>query len=403
MDEWRNEWIGNLVSFEYGSALRADSRTGSGFGVYGANGVVGRHETALVSGPGIIIGRKGTVGAVRWSDGDFWPIDTTYWVQPLVDVDLRWVFEALSRVGLDSLDSSTGVPGLNRRDAYEQSVLVPPLEEQRRIAEILDTLDEAIQATERVIAKHERIRSGLASDLLTGNGGDAHNNRTSGSWTTGGFRREVRHDSNLPGVLPSGWSVQRLGAIGSFFRGSGGPKRDEVDDGFPCVRYGDLYTFHDSSIRDTRSRISVDRTESYTKLEYGDLLFAGSGETLDEIGKSAVNLMRERAYCGGDVIILRPEIEIIPSFLGYVADSTSSRVQKSRMGSGSTVMHIYSDQLRNLTVWVPPLEEQWRIAEILDTADETIQTNAEELKKLQQLRSGLADDLLSGRVRTVEE
>ena len=116
-----------------------------------------------------------------------------------------------------------------------------------------------------------------------------------------------------------------------------------------------------------------------------------------------MNLIREPAFCGGDVIILRPEIEIIPSFLGYVADGAPSRIQKSRMGSGSTVMHIYSAQLKDLIVWVPPLGEQRRIAEILDTADETIRANEEQLRKLQRLRSGLADDLLSGRVRTVDQ
>ena len=209
--------------------------------------------------------------------------------------------------------------------------------------------------------------------------------------------RDIPHDYELPERLPGDWSAQKLGGIGSFVRGSGGPKRDEVSDGFPCVRYGDLYTFHDCCIRDTRSRISAGRTKSYTKLQYGDLLFAGSGETLDEIGKSAVNLMREPAYCGGDVIILRPEIEIIPSYLGYVADCTSSRIQKSRMGSGSTVMHIYSGQLSDLTVWVPPLEEQRRIADILDTLDETIQFTERVIAKHEAIRSGLTSDLLKGR------
>ena len=166
MVEWRDEQLGNLVSFEYGSALRAESRTGHGFSVYGSNGVVGHHDSALVAGPGIIIGRKGSVGALHWSEDDFWPIDTTYWVKPKVDLDLRWIREALGLAGLESLDFSTGVPGLNRYDAYARWVSVPPLEEQRRIAEILDTIDETIQAAERVIRKLKKVRSGLLLDLL---------------------------------------------------------------------------------------------------------------------------------------------------------------------------------------------------------------------------------------------
>ena len=204
-----------------------------------------------------------------------------------------------------------------------------------------------------------------------------------------------RVKSGLLGVLPDGWSAERLGRIGLFLRGSGDSKQDEVDDGLPCVRYGDLYTHHDCRITDTRSRISPDRVDSYTPLRYGDVLFASSGETVDDIGRSAVNLIRERAYCGGDVIILRPAIEINSSFLGHVADCASSRIQKSRLGRGSTVIHIYDEELRDLVIPVPPLEEQRRIAEILDTIDETIQATERVIAKLWSERVGAVEEQLA--------
>lgn len=201
-------------------------------------------------------------------------------------------------------------------------------------------------------------------------------------------------ESGLLGALPSEWMAERLGNIGHFLRGGGGSKQDEVDDGLPCVRYGDLYTHHDGRVTDTRSRIDPDRTSSYTALHYGDLLFAGSGETADDIGRSAVNLMRERAYCGGDVIILRPAIEINSSFLGHAADSALSRIQKSRMGRGSTVIHIYAEQLRNMVIPMPPLEEQRRIAEVLDSFDDAIRASERVIAKRRQVRAGLAQELL---------
>ena len=71
MAEWQEMQLGNLVRLEYGAALRAESRTGRGFPVYGSNGVVGHHDMALVLGPGIIVGRKGSAGAVQWSRGEF--------------------------------------------------------------------------------------------------------------------------------------------------------------------------------------------------------------------------------------------------------------------------------------------------------------------------------------------
>ncbi|MYI29038.1 MAG: restriction endonuclease subunit S [Acidimicrobiales bacterium] len=166
--------------------------------------------------------------------------------------------------------------------------------------------------------------------------------------------------------IPEHWQIMDLGRIGSFFKGGGGTKADETEEGHPCVRYGDLYTRHEFHIRESRSRINPDRAAVYTQIQYGDLLLAGSGETLEEIGKSAVNLLHESAFCGGDVVICRPEIEIDATFLGYAADCAPSRHQKSGMGRGVTVMHIYSSELKKLAIAVPPLEEQAQISAFLD-------------------------------------
>ena len=136
------------------------------------------------------------------------------------------------------------------------------------------------------------------------------------------------------GDIPSHWQSKDLCRIGHFFKGGGGTKEDETEEGHPCIRYGDLYTRHDYHVYECRSRINPDRAAAYTQLEYGDLLLAGSGETLEEIGKSAVNLLREPAFCGGDVIILRPEVDIDATYLGYAADCAPSRCQKLCMGRG---------------------------------------------------------------------
>ena len=108
------------------------------------------------------------------------------------------------------------------------------------------------------------------------------------------------------GAVPVHWEVTKLGRVGRFFKGNGGTKEDEVPTGIPCIRYGDLYTRHNYFIHDSRACISEERASDYTPIEYGDVLFAASGETIDEIGKSAVNLIEGEACCGGDVIIFRP-------------------------------------------------------------------------------------------------
>ena len=175
------------------------------------------------------------------------------------------------------------------------------------------------------------------------------------------------------GEVPEHWEVRRLGQIGSFFKGHGGTKADEIADGVPCVRYGDLYTRHRFFVTDSRACVSpAAAAEKYTPIRYGDVLFAGSGETLGEIGKSAVNLLSGRTCCGGDVIVFRPSIAAHARFLGYAADSPAANSQKARLGRGLTVMHIYSNDLKYLSIGMPPPSEQRAIARFLDHADRRI-------------------------------
>ena len=175
------------------------------------------------------------------------------------------------------------------------------------------------------------------------------------------------------GDVPEHWEVVQLGRIGVFSKGSGGTKEDEVTDGIPCVRYGDLYTTHESFINQTRSYISPEKANAYTAINRGDVLFPTSGETIEEIGKSAVNLMHSQVRCGGDLIIFRPTVPVEPEFLGYALDCSAAQVQKSRMGRGITIMHIYSRQLKYLWLHLPPLPEQRAIARYLNCTDRRIQ------------------------------
>ena len=116
---WPPQSLGDLLSLKYGKALRAADRDVSGtIPVAGSNGPDGVHSQALVEGPGIVVGRKGSAGKVAWYESDFWPIDTTYYVRQKAPLNLRWTFYLLQHMKLERLNTTTGVPGLNRNDAY---------------------------------------------------------------------------------------------------------------------------------------------------------------------------------------------------------------------------------------------------------------------------------------------
>jgi type I restriction enzyme S subunit len=168
------------------------------------------------------------------------------------------------------------------------------------------------------------------------------------------------------GEVPEHWEVRRLRQIGPLLKGSGGSKEDIVESGVPCVRYGDLYTTHAYFIRQARTHVSEERSADYFPIQKGDVLFAASGEDLAEIGRSAVTLIDERVCCGGDLVILRPQTTVVPEFMGYACDCWVSKAQKASMGRGTTVKHIYPDELKRLLLALPPAPEQTAIATFLD-------------------------------------
>lgn len=159
---WSDHRFGDVLKLEYGKALPEAARDSSGtVAVYGSNGVIGQHSEALTHQPAIIVGRKGSAGALNLSPGASWTTDVAYFLVPPACYDLRFLLIVLKTLRLDSL--SRGVkPGLSRADAYNLRIPVPPLGEQHRIVAKVDELIETCDELENVQAERERRRDRLA-------------------------------------------------------------------------------------------------------------------------------------------------------------------------------------------------------------------------------------------------
>lgn len=155
----------DLVQFtplSYGKALKKTRRNPSGsIPVYGSNGIIGYHDQALTTGPTVVVGRKGSVGVVNFSPGPCWPIDTTFYHEESDSEIARFKYLTLSRLGLDQMNSDSAVPGLNRNNAHALQVRVPSIEDQRRIAGILGTLDDKIELNRRMSQTLEEMAQAL--------------------------------------------------------------------------------------------------------------------------------------------------------------------------------------------------------------------------------------------------
>ena len=165
---WRDGTIGNLISLEYGKGLKAENRTGSGHPVIGSNGVVGYHSEYLVEGPGIVVGRKGTVGAITFIHTDFFPIDTTYYVKPISKIGFLYLKYLLSSLGLEKMNSDSAVPGLNREVALRINTVLPPTtliqDFERRTAAVFSKLHILVQENQQLA----QLRDWLLPLLMNG-------------------------------------------------------------------------------------------------------------------------------------------------------------------------------------------------------------------------------------------
>ena len=270
-------------------------------------------------------------------------------------------------------NSITSIPMISQTQIESLLLIVPSKEEQERIAEVLSDVDELIATIENAIEKKRAIKAGAMQQLLTGK-------------------------TRLPG-FSAPWIEKTLGEIGIFLKGSGISKEQSNTGDIPAVRYGELYVNHHEYIKSFSSFISQDLTKSAVRIQKGDILFTASGETKEEIAKSVSFIDDYEAYAGGDLIILRPQIDLDPMFMGYLTNAKFVREQKASLGQGDSVVHITSTAIRAISLSLPSIDEQRAIAEVLSDMDAEIEALEAKREKLIQIKQGMMQELLTGKTR----
>ncbi|HPX23304.1 MAG TPA: restriction endonuclease subunit S, partial [Mesotoga sp.] len=166
---WRIGRIEDVCEFSYGKALKADKRIQGRIPVYGSNGQIGWHNESLVSGPGIIVGRKGNPGLIHWSKEDFFPIDTTFYVVPRVGKSImHFLYFALKHVDLPRLSADSAVPGLNRNIAYMQQLVIPTEQLLRDFENRISIIFDLLQTNCWQNQSLSELRDSLLPKLVSG-------------------------------------------------------------------------------------------------------------------------------------------------------------------------------------------------------------------------------------------
>lgn len=335
---WTEVVLGDICEFRYGKSLPAAKRSGSGYPVFGSNGQVGAHSTTVTKAPAIVIGRKGSFGEVHWSDQPCWPIDTTYFVDAAAtDADLRWLFHRLRCLGLTELNRAAAIPGLNREDAYRKKLLLPPLEEQRRIAAILDKADQ-LRAKRRAALEHlDSLTQAIFFDMF----GD-------------------------PVVNPKGWPLVAIGDLGEVVTGNTPPRAN-------ASLYGDFVEWVKSDNIDRRlpfvttasERLSEAGVSSGRTAPPGSVLITCIAGSPNSIGNAAATDRTVAFNQQINAVVLFDNVDW--RFALTLFRSAKRLVQAASTGGMKGL--VSKSRLQQVTVPLPPEALQNRFGEAWTSAD----------------------------------
>lgn len=201
-------------------------------------------------------------------------------------------------------------------------------------------------------------------------------------------------------TVPTGWKQVKLNEIGTFSKGAGVSKAELLPAGLNAIRYGEIYMQHHFQVKKISSFISENSARLSKKIKSGDIIFAGSGETIDEIGKSAAYLNEEDCYAGGDTIIFTPE-GCNSLFLAFLLNSGNARKELRELGQGQSVVHIYKKDIEELSISLPPLPEQEKIVEVLEAWDSYLEKLAEVSKLKKKVKRVLREKLILKKNRLI--
>lgn len=265
-------------------------------------------------------------------------------------------------------------PYINWKDISDYEFMLPPKHQQAQLAELLWAMDEVV---EKDLTTMDRLSLALDSNI---------ENKIHGVNLTGHTIQQVIDK------LSESMEIGALNQFGRIFKGKGIAKSEVVDTGLPCVRYGELYTRHHKLIRKFHSFITDESAANSIKLKKNDVLFAGSGETIAEIGKSAAFISDEDVYAGGDILIFRPD-DMDGVYLGYLLNSQLVRQQLNKYGTGATVMHIYASDIEKIKIPILKKEEQINIGQHLEAIANNISMLKNKISSSKSLQKSLINQI----------
>lgn len=378
-DRWQRGKLGDLLPLKYGKGLPEKSRDSTGqVPVFGSSGQVGRHSHPLTSGPTLIVGRKGTVGAVHLSPEPCWPIDTVYFAEAEQGQNLKYYKYLLDSLNLARLDRSTAVPGLSRDDYNAVDVTIaPPREQERIVAELekqFSRLDEAVANLKRVKANLNRYKAAVLKSAVDG--------------------------QLLLGLTGAAWPVRHIGDVAVVIGGlTKSPKRLAYQRKLPYLRVANVYA-NEMRLDEIEYIGVLDSEVEKLLVRQGDLLLVEGNGSADQIGRVALwDGSISDCVHQNHLIKVRLGAEVVPEWALYWLLSPAGRREIEQISSSTSGLHTLSiGKISRLPIPTPPLAEQHQLVEeiqrqfsLLAALDASVR---DQLRRAERLRQAVYKRLL---------
>lgn len=370
--EWSIRPLIEVATLQRGYDLPVQDRTTGAYPIFAANGPVGFHGIAKCKAPGVVTGRSGTIGKVHYVNNDYWPLNTSLYVTDFHGNHPKWVYYMLQSFGLEQYAQGAGVPTLNRNLIHHELIKVPPIEEQRRIAAILDQAETLRTQRRTALALLDSLTQSLFLDMF-----------------------------GHPATNPKGWSTMPIGETAVKF--SDGPFGSNLksshyrESGIRVIRLQNIGVgkFFDKD----KAFISQEHFDTLRKHEClpGDVLIGTLGEPNLRacIQPTTLKCSLNKADC----VQLRPNPKIATAeFLCALLNQPAVETMAQDLMLGQTRVRISMGRLRGLVVPIPPLPLQQTFATRIQSIEALKATHRRALAALDELFASLQQRAFAGQL-----
>ncbi|MBT2719199.1 restriction endonuclease subunit S [Bacillus sp. ISL-57] len=379
--EWNVATLGEVLKVGYGKNQKDVEVEKSDIPILGTGGIIGWARTPLFEKPSVLIGRKGTIDKPQYMEKPFWTIDTLFYTDINIEKNFpKFIYYLFQTIDWYKYNEATGVPSLSATNISKIKHSFPPLKEQQKIAEILSTVDEHIENTDRLITKTKALKKGLMQQLLT----------------RGIVHTEFRQTEF--GEIPVEWKVEKFIEITEVLKCGVASTPKYVEEGIPFLSSQNVK--ENKLILDKYNFISKEYHEELTKKvkpKKSDILYTRVGANF---GKATVVSVDWEFSVYVSLTLIRLKEGYNSLFYSYLLNSENyQRMAKGKVFQGGGVPNLNVGEVAKFDMIVPPLNEQIRIAKIFTSVDEQIKIYEQEKEKYSELKKGLMQQLLTGKIR----